>query len=72
MNRDLLQGLHLLAAQPDLGWATLGLCSPSVNGPHPAMPGQPHPQHGPAPLPPKSVLLHMGREGGSDRDYQAP
>lgn len=43
-------------------WAS---APPSVNGPQPAMPGQPHPQHGPA-TPPflLSMLLNMGRGGG--------
>ena len=43
---------------------------PSVNGPQPAMPGQPHPQHGPAPpFPAKHVIKH-GAGRGSDRDCQ--
>lgn len=37
---------------------------PSLNGPQPAMPGQPHPQHGSAPLSLKSMLLNMGWGGG--------
>lgn len=56
---DLLQGLHLLGAQPGLGWATLGLCSPFSKWPPPshAWAATP-PAWSSPPFPEKRVIKH--------------